>query len=136
MNSIPHSSFDKYVLLQFKSGLREQQRELQQSIEQIEREVRALADSRPSIEDAAPDNSIKEEMFGRLTQYRSRLQLVELALEGIRSGTFGICADCGGAIGTRRLQAVPWTRYCIQCQENLEKTGPAESVGLALPAFS
>ena len=136
MNLTPHSSFDKYVLLQFKSGLREQQRELQLSIEQIEQEVRALADSRPSIEDAAPDNSIKEEMFGRLSQYRSRLQLVEQALEGIRSGTFGICADCGGAIGTRRLQAVPWTSYCIQCQERLEKTGPAESIDLALPAFS
>src|SRR5215467_8409211 len=111
MNLTPQSSFDKYVLLQFKTGLREQQRELQLSIEQIEQEVRALADSRASIEDAAPDNSIKEEMFGRMSQYRSRLQLVEQALEGIRSGTFGTCADCGGAIGARRLQAVPWTSY-------------------------
>src|SRR5262250_971710 len=136
MNLTSHSSFDKYVLLQFKSGLREQQRELQLSIEQAEQEIRALADSRPSIEDAAPDNSIKEEIFGRLSQCRRRLRLVQVALEGIRSGAFGTCADCGGAIGTRRLQAVPWTSYCIQCQERLEKTGPAESVGLALSAFS
>jgi len=134
MNLTSHSSFDKYVLLQFKSGLREQQRELQLSIEQAEQEIRALAVSRLSIEDAAPDNPIKEEMFGRLSQYRSRLRLVVVALEGIRSGTFGTCADCGGAIGTRRLQAVPWTSYCIQCQERLEKTGPAEIVSLPLPA--
>ena len=134
MNLTPHSSFDKYVLLQFKSGLREQQRELQLSIEQAQQEIRAHTDSRPSIEDAAPDNSIKEEIFGRLSQYRSRLRLVEVALEGIRSGTFGTCADCGGAIETRRLQAVPWTSYCIQCQERLEKTGPAEIVSLPLPA--
>lgn len=123
------------MLLQFKSGLREQQRELQLSIEQADQEIRALADSHPSsIEDAAPDNSLKEEILRRLSQYRSRLQLVEVALEGIRSGTFGTCADCGAAIGTRRLQAVPWTSYCIQCQERLEKTGLAESVNLPLPA--
>ena len=134
MNLTPHSSFDKYVLLQFKSGLREQQRELQLSIEQSEQEIRALAVSRLSIEDAAPDNSIKEEMFGRLSQYRSRLRLVVVALEGIRSGTFGTCADCGGAIETRRLQAVPWASYCIQCQERLEKTEPAEIVSLPVPA--
>ena len=123
------------MLLQFKSGLREQQRELQLSIEQADQEIRALADSHPSsIEDAAPDNSLKEEIFGRLSQYRSRLRLVEVALEGIRNGTFGTCADCGAAIGTRRLQAVPWTSYCIQCQERLEKTGPAKSVSLPLLA--
>jgi hypothetical protein len=57
------------VLLQFKSGLRQQQRELQLSIKQAEQEIRALADSRPrSIEDAARDNSLKEEIFGRLSQ--------------------------------------------------------------------
>jgi len=134
MNLTSHSSFDKYVLLQFKSGLREQQRELHLSIEQAEQEIRAFADSRPSIEDAAPDNSIKEEMFGRMSQYRSRLRLVEVALETIRGGTFGTCTDCGGAIGTRRLQAVPWTSYCIHCQERSEKTGPAEIVSLPLPA--
>ena len=137
MNLTSHSSFDKYVLLQFKSGLREQQRELQLSIEQAEHEIRALADLRPSgIEDAAPDNALKEEIFGRLSQYRSRLRLVEIALEGIRGGTFGTCADCGGAIGARRLQAVPWASYCIDCQERLEKTELAESINLPLPASS
>jgi DnaK suppressor protein len=134
MNLTSHSSFDKYVLLQFKSGLRDQQRELQLSIEQAEQKIRALADSRPSIEDGAPDNSVKEEIVGRLSQYRSHLRLVEVALEAIRSGTFGSCGDCGGAIGTRRLQAVPWTSYCIQCQERLEKTGPAEIESLPLLA--
>jgi len=136
MNFPSHGSFDKYILLQFKSGLREQQRELQLSIEQAEQEIRGLADSRPSsIEDAAPDNSLKEEIFRRLSQYRSRLRLVDVALEAIHSGSFGICADCGDAIGTRRLQAVPWTSYCIQCQERLEKAGPAESVSLPLLAL-
>jgi DnaK suppressor protein len=124
MNLSSNPVFDKYVLLQFKSGLREQQRELQLSIQQAEQEIRALADLRPSsIEDVVPDNSLKEEILGRLSEYRGRLRLVEVALEGICSGTFGTCADCGGAIGSKRLQAVPWTSYCIQCQERLEKNG-------------
>ena len=47
MSFSTHSSLDKYVLLQFKSGLREQQRELQGSIEQAETAIRDLADSTP-----------------------------------------------------------------------------------------
>src|SRR5215469_10903194 len=133
--NVAQSLFDKYVLEQFKNGLVEQQRELQLSIEQAEQAIRTLADWRPSsIEDAAPDDSLKEETFGRLSQNRSRLRLVQVALESIRRGTFGTCADCGAAIGTKRLQAVPWTSYCIHCQERLEETGSAASVSLSLPA--
>jgi DnaK suppressor protein len=131
MNLASHSSFDKYVLLQFKSGLREQQRELHLSIEQAEKE---LAD--PALNDvvkAAPYNSFADSVLVRLSQDRSRLLLVELALERIRDGTFGACADCGAAIGTRRLQAVPWASHCIQCQQQFAQATLAENVSSPQP---
>jgi DnaK suppressor protein len=42
---------------------------------------------------------------------------VEGALSRIESGTFGDCLSCGQEISIKRLNAVPWSRYCITCQE-------------------
>jgi|SRR5215470_274035 len=134
MNLESHSSFDKYVLLQFKSGLREQQRELQESIDQAEKAIRELSDSGPrDVADAASGHSLELSVIAQSSQNRNRLRLVEIALERIRSGTFGTCAVCGAAIGTRRLQAVPWASHCIECQERFEQAGPPENVSSPQP---
>jgi DnaK suppressor protein len=47
--------------------------------------------------------------------------MVENALSRIREGTFGECISCGKDINAKRLEAVPWTRHCIECQEKLEQ---------------
>ena len=47
--------------------------------------------------------------------------MVESALARIREGSFGECINCGNEINAKRLEAVPWTRYCIACQEKIEK---------------
>jgi DnaK suppressor protein len=36
-------------------------------------------------------------------------------------GTFGECAQCGAEIETKRLEAIPWARYCVKCQEAREQ---------------
>ena len=36
-------------------------------------------------------------------------------------GIFRQCISCGEEINAKRLEAVPWTRHCIECQEKLEK---------------
>jgi DnaK suppressor protein len=36
-------------------------------------------------------------------------------------GTYGRCSNCGSTISIQRLQAIPWARYCIDCQELAEK---------------
>jgi DnaK suppressor protein len=55
-----------------------------------------------------------------------QLGLVEEALDRIKVGDFGICLACGDPIPSKRLDAVPWARYCIACQE--ERTAPAASL--------
>jgi DnaK suppressor protein len=47
--------------------------------------------------------------------------MVEGALSRVREGTYGECISCGREINAKRLEAVPWTRHCIECQEKLEK---------------
>ena len=46
---------------------------------------------------------------------------VDDALARIRDGSYGICLRCEEAIKPRRLEAVPWARYCVHCQEMLEQ---------------
>ena len=42
---------------------------------------------------------------------------VAMGLRRIEQGTFGVCSNCGGEISRRRLDAVPWTPLCIDCQK-------------------
>ena len=45
------------------------------------------------------------------------LQAIEEALERLSSGSYGLCRDCGEDIAAARLNAIPWTRVCIECKE-------------------
>ncbi|MCY4534544.1 MAG: TraR/DksA family transcriptional regulator [Bryobacterales bacterium] len=51
---------------------------------------------------------------------REQLILVKDALTRLDDGKFGICEECGRAVNLKRLEAVPWTRYCRDCQQEVE----------------
>lgn len=56
---------------------------------------------------------------------RKLLSKIEAAIQRIEDGEFGLCEECGEAIGEKRLQARPVTTLCIDCktiQENKEKS--------------
>jgi DnaK suppressor protein len=50
------------------------------------------------------------------------LRAIEEAINRIDQGTYGICMDCEEEIKPLRLEAVPWTRVCIDCKERQSKT--------------
>jgi DnaK suppressor protein len=78
----------------------------------------------PAIQDVADmavESYTKEFMFGKSSGDRAILQQVNEALERIADKSFGTCANCGEPIQPKRLEAVPWAQYCIQCQELQEK---------------
>jgi DnaK suppressor protein len=41
------------------------------------------------------------------------------ALRRIDHGTYGVCPECEEPISSKRLDAVPWARYCVTCQEEI-----------------
>jgi DnaK suppressor protein len=45
------------------------------------------------------------------------LRNVRNALQRMEQGAFGVCLRCEEGISSRRLAAIPWAAYCIQCQE-------------------
>lgn len=65
----------------------------------------------------------KNIMLGRVETDALKLNLVEQALQRIENGTYGICIECEDEISTRRLEYVPFARYCIECKSELEKKG-------------
>ena len=48
-----------------------------------------------------------------------QLRMVEEALDRLDSGDFGICVSCDAPIAEKRLQALPWARCCVKCEEEM-----------------
>jgi DnaK suppressor protein len=48
-----------------------------------------------------------------------QLRMVEEALDRLESGDYGVCLSCDEPIAEKRLQALPWARYCVKCQEEM-----------------
>lgn len=47
------------------------------------------------------------------------LREVQDALMRIKQGTYGICHECEEPISSKRLDAVPWAKFCVSCQERI-----------------
>jgi DnaK suppressor protein len=74
----------------------------------------SLADLLADLTVASIDREIKE------------VRDVEAALQRIPMGSYGLCVDCGDAIGVERLSAQPAAARCLPCQDRYEKTHAGE----------
>jgi len=116
------ATMDKKKLDQFKKKLEERQQELRRIVSRTEQDGRAAdSETAQDIADKAANSYNKEFLFHQSNNERQLLGMVEGALDRIRKGNFGQCISCGEEINAKRLEAVPWTRYCIACQEKMEK---------------
>jgi RNA polymerase-binding protein DksA len=59
----------------------------------------------------------RQQLGALLDQARRHLADVDHALEQLRAGAYGICADCGQPIGAERLDARPFATTCIDCAQ-------------------
>jgi DnaK suppressor protein len=73
------------------------------------------------IGDESATSSNRHLLMSLSENERGKLMEVDEALDRIENGTFGICEDCGEPIALKRLEVIPDARYCVECQENLEK---------------
>jgi DnaK suppressor protein len=119
---------EKKKLDEFKTRLEERQSNLRRNVSRTQEDGRQSdQDDAQDIADRASSSYTKEFLFHQSNNERQLLQMVQGALERIRQGTFGECISCGREINPKRLEAVPWTRHCIECQEKAEK-GQLEQV--------
>lgn len=73
------------------------------------------------IVDRANNSYNREFLFSLSNNERKMLVLVDEALARMEAGEFGRCTNCRQPIGELRLEAVPWARFCIDCQELKEQ---------------
>lgn len=73
------------------------------------------------IVDKAESSYTKEFLLSLSNTERKQLSMIDGALKRIESCEFGTCEMCGEKISKKRLDAVPWTPFCINCQEKAEE---------------
>ena len=71
--------------------------------------------------DMAANAYTKELLISMSANDRKLLELIDEALVRVESGEYGECVNCGEPVAEKRLDAVPWTRYCLKCQDMQER---------------
>jgi RNA polymerase-binding transcription factor len=73
------------------------------------------------IADKAVSSYTREFLYSLTDGERSTLLQIDDAIVRIDDGTYGMCINCGQPMAEKRLTAVPWAPYCVECQELAEK---------------
>ena len=108
----------KTELTKFKKILETKQDELERIVRNREAiTIEKSADALDEVQHA----SERELAIRNLDRESNLLRNVRSALRRIEDGSFGICLHCEEEISPKRLAAVPWAPFCIQCQEQADR---------------
>lgn len=114
------------------ANLKEAHAEAEQEISQLDDQVREFGETSDLAEGAdnhPGDDSDRLSEQQRLLTIRGQLAErkadIEHALVKAESGELGSCERCGNEIPTGRLEALPFARYCVDCQEIVDREGAA-----------
>jgi DnaK suppressor protein len=118
----PTTKLSKEEIQRFQRILQAQRTEALRTLNRLGDEARGTeAESPQDIGDLCTATLSRESLFQQTGERRLMVRDLEAALARIRHGTFGVCVACGDDINPRRLDAVPWTEYCLRCQEGFEE---------------
>jgi DnaK suppressor protein len=113
---------DKKKVEYYRKRLLSKQEELLRLVSKTEQDGRQVDEEiTQDIADKAANSYTKEFLFHQSDDHRRILQLVEEALARIKNGDYGSCVACQEEVQQKRLEAVPWARHCIECQEKQEQ---------------
>ena len=75
----------------------------------------------PDPVDLAVKNYSKNVMLAVSENESRQLALIDEALLRVEDEEYGLCQNCEKEINPKRLAAIPWARYCLNCQQLLEQ---------------
>ncbi len=104
-------------LHQIKLMLEEEQAEI---VAQLANE-QELDAANPDRSDLAQAYDIRQRREALRQQNEEKLEKIDAALQRFEEGVYGICLECGRPIPMPRLEALPFTRYCIACKQKQDK---------------
>lgn len=101
----------------FKRLLETRISDTERTIANSEQEIRASSARQADAADQAATEYERQALAHKAAVARQIVENLKQALQRIERGTFGECAECGNEIEPKRLEAIPWARYCLKCQE-------------------
>lgn len=93
--------------------------ELLEEMEHLRTELRSMAE--PSADEADIDAYEREKTWALMQRLERKLESVQYALRLAQAGTYGICESCGDRIAPARLEVLPETTLCLDCQRQIER---------------
>ena len=72
------------------------------------------------IDQSSMENDLHVRLALKQTDHKL-FRAIEDAIHRVDQGTYGICTECENEIAPARLEAVPWTRVCIECKSKQDK---------------
>lgn len=112
---------------EFRKLLLERKNSIIRKLSQFYHESKEIEiDTALDVADKAETSYTKEFLLGLTDSEREQLQLIDQALDRLEKGEYGLCQVCHREIGKKRLQIIPWTPYCINCQEKIERGASAK----------
>jgi len=109
----------KSELNKYRNVLQDKQAELAQLVRN--RDGIAIEKS-PDAFDEVQHATERELAIRNLDRESNLLRNVRAGLRRIEDGSYGVCLHCEEDISPKRLAAVPWTAFCIQCQEIADRS--------------
>ena len=101
----------------------------QAALEQLLRRRDGIAVQRAADPSDEAQYALDRELTIRvLDRESSMLAAIRSALQRMDHGTYGVCQSCDCEISEKRLAAMPWVLYCIECQETIDHTPDGEEL--------
>lgn len=131
--TLHHRKLTKAEIEEFREMLLARRRQLQDDVEEMEKE--AFSDetktlSTNHIADSSSEQYEQEFTLQQIENETEELREINRALDKIEQGTYGICEASGEYISIERLRAMPYTRITVAQREKFEREGGGEEYGV------
>ncbi len=118
------SPLKKNELSEFRDRLQEKLETLVGDLRSMESQAFKAGDQDASanhMADFGSDNYEQDFTLGLIENDETVVKQINEALVRMNQGTYGVCLECGNPIPNARLEVLPWTPCCVNCQTKLEK---------------
>jgi len=113
---------DKRKMKSYRDQLMERREALSGQVMEAEHSSRQRdSETTQDPADMAANAYAKELSISMSANDRRLLGMIDEALARTEAGEYGECVNCGEPVQEKRLQAIPWARYCLKCQDLQER---------------